>query len=599
MVQTLNHRGPDANGCYISPKGNCGLGHARLSIIDLAGGSQPMCNEDGSIWISFNGECYNFPALKESLQAQGHCFKSHSDTEVIIHLYEQYGTSCLEHLRGMFAFAIWDENKQQLFIARDRLGQKPLFYSHDKDNFIFGSECKAILTNRPELARINYDNIGKYLLLGYLDETDTGFQNITKLQPGHFMTINADGSTTGQKQYWQLPTERDYTGSYQQAVEAVRNTVIESVKLRMISDVPLGSFLSGGIDSTIITGVMAQLSDTPIKTCSIGFAEQLYDESTYSHLAAKRFNCDHKSYTAKPNCVETIHKLIEYYDEPFADCSAIPTYHLCKVTRQRVTVALSGDGGDECFAGYQRHKAIYFAASIYKNAILRTIASSGLWQRVPSSDHHSKIQYIKRFLNSAYLPTETCYLNWLGIFDLDLIKKTLQHTTNIKTPKHISIFRQNGVLPSEAALYFDSRSYLPDDLNVKTDRASMAHSLEVRSPFQDHKVMELAYSLPLQWLTGCKNGKKILRDAFKDILPEQIATRKKMGFGVPVGQWFKNELKELYFDNVINGELVKSEIINQQFAQKLFDDNSNGIYDYGQHMWALLTLQLWATKWVK
>ncbi len=599
MTDTLNHRGPDACGVYISTDSCCGLGHARLSIIDLDGGSQPMTNEDKTIWLTFNGECYNFAELKTKLIAAGHIFKTNSDSEVIIHLYEQYGQSCVEHLRGMFAFAIWDDKNKTLFLARDRMGQKPLFYSIDNNSVTFASEPKAILQNQPALAEIDNAAITEYLIFGYLGNTSSGFNNIKKLPPASTLTVNAAATTHQRHTYWQLPDQRSFSGSYANAVSKVKDTIIDAVQMRMVSDVPLGSFLSGGIDSTIITGIMAAHSPSPIKTCGIGFDNQLYNELEYSRIAADAFSCEHKEYIVKPDCSNTIQKLIDHYDEPFADCSALPTWHLCQLTRKNVTVALSGDGGDECFAGYKRHKAIALAAAIRNNIILGRLAKLKAFSSFSASEHHSRLHYLKRFMAAASLPTWQCYLSWLGVFSDDYL---CQLTSLESLPAHTKLARDlfsSAAMPTDAALLFDGSHYLPANLNTKTDRASMAHSLEVRSPFQDHKVVELAYSLPTKWLTGSRNGKKILRDAFHEILPDKIKNRSKMGFGVPVGQWFRNELRHMYIDLVINGSFVANGTLKKQAVEKLLSDNDQHITDNGQKLWTLLTLELWANRWLK
>ena len=603
MVGVLGHRGPDESGVYVSPDGRGGLGHVRLSIIDLADGQQPMSNEDGTIWISYNGECYNFAELRKELIAAGHEFKTICDTEVVVHLYEQYGEEFVQYMRGMFAVAIWDEKKRELVLARDRMGQKPLFYSVDNGRLIFASEPKAILTFDSSLRRLCQGGVIEYLLYGYIASESSGYSGIAKLLPGHLLKVSTSKRKVEPSQYWQTPNERKFKGSYKDAVKLVRDTVTDAVRMRMMSDVPLGSFLSGGIDSTIITGIMSQFSDEPIKTCGIGFDEDLYNELSYSRIAAEAFGCDHVEHIVKPDCVETVQKLVEYYDEPFADASALPTFHLCRLARERVTVALSGDGGDECFGGYRRHKGIQAAAMVRQNFFLRLIAGMRCWKKISSSEHHSRMHYFKRFMASAARPVHECYVNWLGVFDFAALRSIIEgkHIGNqnidILMDKAECIFGQYTDAAS-AAMAFDGMHYLPGDLNTKVDRASMAHSLEVRSPFEDHKVVELAYSLPPQWLVGGKNGKKILRDAFSDILPPEIKTRGKMGFGVPVGKWFRDELHDMYADTVLNGSLVSDELIKKTGAEKLMADNDNHLADNGDKMWALLMLQLWADRWL-
>ena len=599
MVGVLRHRGPDESGTYVSPDGRCGLGHARLSIIDLAEGQQPMSNEDGTVWISYNGECYNFAELRKELISSGHKFRTNCDTEVVVHLYEQHGEDFVQHMRGMFAVAIWDENKRELVLARDRMGQKPLFYFAGNERLIFASEPKAILAVEDRLSRVDKVAIAEYLLYGYIASVSSGYMRIAKLMPGGMLKISVDKPDFEQNSYWHIPTNRKFKGSYKDAVQQVRETVTEAVRIRMMSDVPLGSFLSGGIDSTIITGIMSKFSGEPVKTCGIGFEEGLYNELVYSRVAAEAFGCDHVEHIVKPNCVETVQKLVEYYDEPFADSSALPTFHLCRLTRERVTVALSGDGGDECFGGYRRHKGVQAAAMVRHNIFLRLIAGMKCWKKISSSEHHSRLHYLKRFMASASKPVHECYINWLGVFEIDILADIMKDPPMDVLAMPAECCFNNEADKASAAMYFDGMHYLPGDLNTKVDRASMAHSLEVRSPFEDHKVVELAYSLPVKWLVGGKNGKKILRDAFADILPPEIRDRGKMGFGVPVGKWFRSELREMYADTVLSGSLVNDGMIKGTTAEKLMLDNDHHLTDNGDKMWALLMLQQWANRWTK
>ncbi len=603
MVEVIRHRGPDENGTYVSPDGRCGLGHARLSIIDLAEGRQPMSNEDGTIWISYNGECYNFAELRKELIAAGHEFRTNCDTEVVVHLYEQYGDDFVRHMRGMFAVAIWDENKRELVLARDRMGQKPLFFTYNQDRLIFASELKAILAIDKLAGGMHKTTIAEYLLYGYIGSTWSGFSRIIKIPPAGIEKFSIDSFDMRNRDirppYWHLPQERKFKGSYAEAVRQVRETVTDAVRMRMMSDVPLGSFLSGGIDSTIITGIMSKFSKEPVKTCGIGFEEGLYNELDYSRAAAEAFGCDHVEHIVKPDCAETVQKLVDFYDEPFADASALPTFHLCRLTRERVTVALSGDGGDECFGGYRRHKGIRAAAMVRHNVFLRLIAGMKCWQKIASGEHHSRLHYLKRFMAAASKPVHECYINWLGIFETDMLAEIVKDPPMDVLAMPAECCFESDSDKASAAMYFDGMHYLPGDLNTKVDRASMAHSLEVRSPFEDHKVVELAYSLPPQWLVGGKNGKKILRDAFADILPPMIKERGKMGFGVPVGKWFRSELREMYADVVLSGSLVDDGIINGKTAEKLMVTNDSQQADNGDKMWALLMLQLWADKWTK
>ncbi|MBN2063238.1 MAG: hypothetical protein JW745_00435, partial [Sedimentisphaerales bacterium] len=408
------------------------------------------------------------------------------------------------------------------------------------------------------------------------------------------------GNTSGPVSYWHIPQERNYNGSYQQARQQVRDTLTHAVQIRMVSDVPLGSFLSGGTDSTIITGIMAEASHQPIKTCAIGFEEKKYNELPFSRIAANAFNCDHIEHIVQPQCRETIAQLLEYYDEPFADASALPTFHLCRLTRQRVTVALSGDGGDEAFGGYRRHKAIRLAATIGRSMILRKFLHLGQKMGISADEHHSRLSYLSRFLSYAGLPDWQCYTSWLGVFDRDFISQIAPNLTLTDDCTRLAqdLFAQHKK-PAQAAILLDNLHYLPGDLNTKTDIASMAHSLEVRCPFQDHKLIELASTLPVNWLIAGNNGKKILRDAFSDILPNPIRRRPKMGFALPTGQWFRKELRDMFCDKVLNGSMITGSIISKPAAEKLLQHNNQNQKDNGKQLWTLLMLQLWADRWAK
>jgi len=439
MAYVLAHRGPDDSGIYIDPATrNCGLAHRRLAIIDLTLGRQPLCNEDRTLWITYNGECYNFPQLKQQLIAAGHTFKTNCDTEVVLHLYEQYGRQCLDHIHGMFAFAIWNSKTGELFLARDRMGKKPLYYSFHKGRFIFASECKAILQTDNFTRRPDRQSILQYLLLQYIPAPQTAFTDIKQLPPAHYLIIKpGDTAQPAPSRYWSIPTEQTFTGTFDDASDALRHELTLATKMRMISDVPLGAFLSGGLDSTAIVALMSQSHSQPIKTCSIGFENQRYNELPYARQAARHFGCDHQEHIVSPDCAKTIEQLSHFYDEPFADSSALPTFLLSKLARQRVTVALTGDGADEALGGYNRYKAMIWSQRISHIGTLKGLTQSRIWQKIHASEHHSLWHQCKRFMAAASLPPAQRYLKWLAVFDTDMLKSLLCQTDTVE---HLSTY---------------------------------------------------------------------------------------------------------------------------------------------------------------
>ena len=626
MAQALAHRGPDDAGVYVDPStGRCGLAHRRLAIIDLPSGAQPMSNENGTVWISYNGECYNYLELRRNLQAQGHQFKTASDTEVIVHLYEQYGSACVDHMRGMFAFALWDQAKQQLFLARDRMGQKPLYYGACAGRFVFASEPKAIVNQDWFERRANLATIGQYLLMGYIPGPESAFAGLLQLPPAHRLTVSAKNwrQPTPQR-YWEIPPEPTYTGSFSDAAENIQAELTEATRLRLVSDVPLGGFLSGGIDSTTIVGLMSGLQTTPVITCSIGFESRLYNELPFARQAAERFNCNHSDHIASPDSFELVDKLSGIYDEPFADSSALPTYLLSQMARSKMTVALTGDGGDECFGGYDRYRALRLAEWVGKNRLLRWLAQRGIWNRLSRGEHHTRTHALARFLPGVSLPTAERYLKWLAVFDPALLTELLAGPISTVSgypdpgrgpmarffdnpagdvpanglPDHAGELSDHTADQASRAMLADGALYLPGDLNAKIDRASMAVGLELRCPFQDHKVVELAYSLPTDWRCGWRRGKRLLRAAFADLLPGNIARRPKMGFGVPVGQWLRGPLRPLFVDVVLSRRALERGMFAPAVIENLLAENDQGHSDHGGRLWSLLMLELWHRRYI-
>jgi len=601
MMAALRHRGPDAEGTYLSP--TCpalGLGHTRLSIIDLTGGCQPMANEDGAVWVVQNGEIYNYRELRRDLEARGHRFQSESDTEVILHLYEEHGTACLGHLRGMFAFALWDERRRRLFLARDRLGVKPLVYWTDGERFAFASEARALLRLPGVPRELEPEALHHYLTLAYVPSPLTMFRGIRKLPPAHFLLV---GERVGEPtRYWEPGFDREEPRPEAEYAEALRETLREATRLRLRSDVPLGAFLSGGIDSSITVALMSTLTEEPVKTFSIGFAERAYDELAYARLIAGRYHTDHHEFTVRPDALAVLPRLVWFYGEPFADSSALPTYYVSQVTRQFVTVALTGDAGDECFAGYPRYQAVRLAS--YFDGLpgwLRRVLTIPLWQQLPAGlEQKSPLRRLKRLLGALALPPETRYLTWIAYFTEEQ-KRSLYQADLTRATAHLStahLFEERfaevaGRDPLTAATYVDLMTYLPDDLLVKVDVASMAHALECRSPFLDHKVVELAARMPIGLKLRGRQSKYLLKKTFADLLPEEILHRAKMGFGMPIARWFRGELRGFLTDVLLGPPARARGYFQMPVVQQLITEHANGVFDHGYRLWALLWFELW------
>ena len=596
MCRVLTHRGPDDEGIYLNEgmEKRIGLGHKRLSIIDLGGGHQPMHNEDETIWIVFNGEIYNFQDLRKGLEQDGHKFYTYTDTEVIIHLYEERGAGCLNELRGMFAFAIWDERKKRLFLARDRVGKKPLVYAYQDNEFIFASELKSILEHPCVKREIEPCALDLYLTYQYVPSPWTIFKGINKLPPAHYL-IYENGKVTVNR-YWELPFTPKMKIDEEEACEETIRLLEESTKLRLISDVPIGAFLSGGIDSSAVVAMMARTGAKPIKTFSIGFEVGSFNELKFARIIARHFNTEHKEFIVKPDAIEVLPKLIWHYNEPFADSSAIPTYYVAKMTRDYVTVALNGDGGDENFGGYERYVGMEIA-SIYDKlprplkAVFRNITK----KLVPPGS--SKF---RRLINGLILPPEKRYLRWMSVFDEErrmalYSPEFLNRLGSYESSAYLfsMLSRQDIEDMLDRVFSTDIMSYLPEDLLVKMDIATMANSLEARSPFLDHKLMEFAGRLPSRFKVRGLTTKYILKKALKKILPSEILSRGKKGFGVPVGIWFKGELKGYLSNVLLDNTTLKRGYFKSDYVRQLVTEHTTGIYDHTHRLWALLNFELW------
>jgi asparagine synthase (glutamine-hydrolysing) len=612
MVAAIAHRGPDDAGFYHSPAipgPGAALGHRRLSIIDLGGGHQPLSNEDGTVWIAFNGEIYNYRELQAPLQRQGHVFRTSSDTETIIHLYEQYGTDCVKHLRGMFAFAIWDEKQKQLFLARDRLGKKPLVYRLEPQRLLFASELKALLQVPGIPRELDPLAVDDYLTYQYVPTSRSILKGFAKLPPAHWALFR--NGQFQQECYWTPdfaePRPPQEFGGLEGARKQLRETLTEAVRLRMRSDVPLGAFLSGGVDSTIIAGLMQSLSTRPIKTFSIGFPVAAFDERSYAREAAKFLGTEHHEQVVEPQALQILPKLIWHYDEPFADSSAIPMMYLSEMTRKHVTVALSGDGGDELFAGYQRYQAVKLGGWADRlPGFVRGFLAASFWQRIPASvAQKSKRRRIKRLLSAIGLEPRRRYLKWISIFDTERRQELLSQELKSKLGAHDSAEflldayhtcpKRDFVTQTTCA---DVLTYLPCDILTKVDIATMAYALEARAPFLDHHVVDLAARLPIEWKLNGRQGKQILIDTFADFLPKRIQTRAKMGFGVPLDHWFRNELRPLLEDVLLSRQALDRGLFQPATIRRLVDEHVQGTWDHSYRLWSLLVLELWQQEFL-
>jgi asparagine synthase (glutamine-hydrolysing) len=606
MISALKHRGPDDWGVWSDDA--CALGHRRLSIIDLSeAGRNPMASEDGSMQITFNGEIYNFQSLRRELEGLGHRFRTRTDTEVILHAYERWGADAITRLRGMFAFAIWDRRLRRLFLARDRVGKKPLFYARVGGRFLFASELQALVQDRELSREVSLPAIDAYMTWGYIPAPATAFARISKLPPAHFLTLDLKGGEPEIKieRYWSLDYTRKLSVSEEEAAELVRDELTEAVRLRMTSDVPLGAFLSGGIDSSIVVGLMSGLSDRPVKTFSIGFEEAAYDETEHARRVAARFGTDHHEFKVRPDALAIIPTLVRHYGEPYADSSAVPTFYVSQLTRGHVTVALNGDGGDESFAGYERYLGNRLAESARR--IPGSALSAGALSRwLPDSiDPKNRVRQAKRFLSVAARPMPARYGRWLTFFDEEakerLYSAGLRQGLNGSRPAKWfeALFEEaRGLDPVDAGMSVDVRSYLPYDLLVKVDITSMANGLEARSPFLDHKVMELAARLPSKMKLKGREAKHLLKRAFADLLPPENVNRRKMGFGAPVGEWFRGPLKPLLSDALFSEQAARRGYFQPGEVRRLFSDHVAGRADHGFALWSLLMLELWHREFI-
>ncbi|MDT7688797.1 MAG: hypothetical protein QOJ70_3498 [Acidobacteriota bacterium] len=604
MNEAIHHRGPDEDGTYLA--GPVGLAMRRLAIIDLAGGQQPIANEDHSAWIVFNGEIYNYRELKGELEKRGHRFRTDCDTEAIIHAYEEFGTDAPKHLRGMFAFAIWDERKQELFLARDRVGKKPLLYARTRDSFVFGSEFSALLLHPSVSREIDRGAIDDYLSFMCVPAPLTAYRDIRKLEPGHSLTLSRDGELKTER-YWEPDFSKKLDITEEEAGERALELLRDAVRVRLMSEVPLGAFLSGGIDSSTVVALMAEASSTPVKTFSIGFEEQDFSELHHARRVAEHVGAEHHEFIVRPDAMEVLPTLVEHYGEPYADSSAIPTYYVARETRRHVTVALNGDGGDECFAGYERYAAMRLSESYRRlpEALREQVIRRSV-ELLPISElRPSRARRVRRFLRAASLPPVERYLRWVTVIGEEakeeLYSDEFREEVGGRDPRALLrpwFARANGAGVVDASLLADTMTYLPNDLLVKVDIASMAVSLEARSPFLDHHVIEFAASLPERLKLRGLTTKYVLKKTLRKLLPSENLTRSKMGFGVPIGHWFRGQMQGFLRENLLSDKAARRGLFRPEAVARMVELHTRGERDYTHQLWTLLMLELWFQRFI-
>ena len=602
MIATLRHRGPD--GEKVWSDGCVGLAHARLAVIDLSpAADQPMSDEDGAVHLIHNGEIYNFRALRDELIALGHGFASQGDAEVILKGYKQWGDEVIGRLRGMFAFVLWDSRNRRLLMARDRLGQKPLHYAWRGRRLLFGSEIKAILA-WPGMAREpNLEAIHHYLSFRCVPAPLTAFSGVSHLPPAHYMVVEADGASRLER-YWSLPEPGSARPRpHGELAEEITERFDEAVRLCLISDVPLGVFLSGGIDSACVVAAMAKFASGPVKTFTIGFSDRGFDERDNARLVATRYATDHHEFVVEPDAVDILPRLTWHYGEPFADASAIPTWYVSEITRRHVTVALNGDGGDEAFLGYPRYVGSRLGEwiDVLPRPARRVMAALGRALPFETSAARS-LRYARRFLVDAATPAAARYGNWMTLF-AQAEKQALYGDAMIDcldspSADLLAPWLGDGAVDPGRAAYADIHGYLPDDLLVKVDVATMAHGLEGRSPFLDHELMAYAAAIPATQRMPALRTKSLLKSVMAPRLPREILKAPKRGFGVPIERWLRHELKDLAYDTLTSARATARGLFRPEAVKRLLDEHMAGIRPHHDRIWALLMLELWFAMWI-
>jgi asparagine synthase (glutamine-hydrolysing) len=597
MRETIRHRGPDGEGLHVEP--GVGLAHRRLSIIDVSGGRQPIYNEDGSVVVVFNGEIFNYRGLVSELEGLGHAFRTRSDTEVLVHAWEEWGEASVERLNGQFAYALWDRNRRKAFLARDPIGIKPLYYAElDSGEVLFGSELKALLAH-PGLARdIDPEAVEEFFAYGYVAEPRAIFRNVRKLSPGHFLTLDGK-SPLAERQYWDVRFAPEHRDPEPELEEELVARLRKSVEMQLMSEVPLGAFLSGGVDSSAVVAMMAQVSSGAVNTCSIRFGEREFDESGYASEVARRYRTSHWTKTVAPDDFGLIDRLSSLYDEPFADSSAIPTFRVSELARERVTVALSGDGGDETFAGYRRYRW-----HVYEERVRSLVPSAlraplfGLLGRVyPKADWAPKLLRAKSTLEALALDPVEGYFHSVSILGDGLRRKLFRESfrRELGGYRAVDVLRRHARSAPEHPLsrvqYLDFKTYLPGDILTKVDRASMAHSLEVRVPVLDHELVEWAAGLPPERKLSGREGKCLLKRAMEPYLSRELLYRPKMGFAVPLASWFRGPLRERVRRTLASSVLLDTGIFDERFLGHMVEQHQSGLRDFSAAIWSVLTFE--------
>lgn len=596
MNQTMVHRGPDDGGVFIGP--GIGLGHRRLSIIDLSGGHQPMSNEDGTIWVLLNGEIYNHSELRADLLQRGHTFTTKSDTEAIVHLFEEYAEGCFAKLRGMFSIALWDSRNRKLVLARDRVGKKPLFYAAGRDRILFGSELKALLAGDSLSRDMDEQALSDYFSFGYIPAPKTIYRSVRKVMPGHYLVASIGG--VRETAYWDLSFAKVEQRSEAEWGERLRHELCEATRVRLMTDVPLGAFLSGGIDSSSVVAMMSHLMKGAVTTCSIGFEEEKYDEAKYARQISNQFSTDHHEEIVKPDAVKIVDQLAWHFDEPFADSSAIPTYYVSKIARSQVTVALGGDGGDENFAGYRRYKLDYYENRLrsYMPGSLRRALFGPLGRIYPALAWAPRIFRARSTFQSLSRTPLEGYFNSVSYFRpqdkarlfTPQFRARLAGYDSLDVLRHYYDRADTDDLLSKIQ-YVDIKTYLTDDILTKVDRASMAVSLEVRAPMLDHRFMECVASIPSGLKLRNGTGKYILKKALEPVLPKDILYRQKQGFAIPLDVWFRRELKEMASHVILDTE---DGILDNLFLKEIWDQHQKRYYNRSPLLWSVLMFRKWS-----
>ncbi len=604
MGQAILHRGPDAGGIYLDD--NIGLCHRRLSILDLSeAGSQPMYSHDGNLVIVFNGEIYNFLELREALEAQGVVFKSHSDTEVILELYAREGKACLDKLNGMFAFALWDIKKQELFIARDRLGKKPLYYFSHNGRFAFGSEIKAILALENIPREVRLDAVYDFFAYQYVPDPKSIFKHIHKLPPAHYMVLNKDGFSI--HEYWDLTFKHVTENSEATNAKALKAILEKATSQRMISDVPLGAFLSGGVDSSGVVAMMAEASNSPVKTCTIGFDDEKFNEADFAKEIAQKYNTEHHEFTVNQNVAERLEHIVSFFDEPFADPSLVPTFFVSELARKAVTVALAGDGGDEMFAGYEKYSVDYVENKL-RNKFPRFIRQhlfpglsqiAGLLPGTLGKKAKSLLTTLSTDPAMGFYITNSMITDemWSTLATTDT-QQALQgyHPSQYTLENY---YKADGPDHLSKILYTDIKTYMTGGILVKVDRMSMANSLEVRAPILDYQVAEFAATLPSEQKFNDGTKKYLLKKVFEPYIPDDLLHRKKMGFGTPIDTWFREDLKAYTQSILFNCDKGLSDIFDAEKVKQVWQEHQSGKHQHGIVLWSMLMYQMWYNRYVK